>query len=171
MGLCLLSQASMPFNYWWEVFSSSVFVINRLLTAVLDFKSPCQVLFNKIHDYAFLKVFGCSCFPLFRPYNSHKFNFHTRNVCFLAIVTVINVIISWTAQVEFILPRMSLLIKMKFFLLLVSVSQNPHILFLSSLIPMLFYYFLRTCLLLAQLLLVQQFLQCLCRLQKWRVLA
>lgn len=26
----------------------------------------------------FLKTFGCSCFPLLKPYNNHKLDFHTQ---------------------------------------------------------------------------------------------
>jgi histone deacetylase 1/2 len=29
-GLTLLAQAQMPFQYWWEAFSTAVYLINRL---------------------------------------------------------------------------------------------------------------------------------------------
>lgn len=41
-GLTLLAQAKMPLHYWWEAFSTAVFLINRLPTQVLGNKSPYQ---------------------------------------------------------------------------------------------------------------------------------
>ena len=34
-------------------------------------------------DYKFLKVFGCACYPLMRPYNQHKFDLHSSSCLFL----------------------------------------------------------------------------------------
>lgn len=42
-----------------------------------------QLLFGKIHDYFFLKVFGCSCFPCLRLYNTHKLNFRSLECIFI----------------------------------------------------------------------------------------
>ena len=57
---------------------SSIFIINRLPTKVLtNFQSPFESLFGSKPDYSFFKVFGCSCYPYLRPYNSHKFSFRS----------------------------------------------------------------------------------------------
>ena len=57
---------------------SSIFIINRLPTNVLtNFQSPFESLFGSKLDYSFFKVFGCSCYPYLRPYNSHKFSFRS----------------------------------------------------------------------------------------------
>jgi len=31
LGLTLLAQAKMPLSYWWEAFSTAVYLINRIL--------------------------------------------------------------------------------------------------------------------------------------------
>ena len=40
-------------------------------------------MFNKEPDYHFLRTFGCACFPLLRPYHTHKLNFWSQECLFL----------------------------------------------------------------------------------------
>lgn len=63
-GLSLMSHASMPKSYWTYTFATAVYLINRMPTPVLDFKSPFQRLhghppnFQKLrilYVYAFLR--------------------------------------------------------------------------------------------------------------------
>ncbi|MDV3143313.1 MAG: DDE-type integrase/transposase/recombinase [Sweet potato little leaf phytoplasma] len=42
MGLTLLAHASMPLAYWWDAFSSAVYIINRLPTPTLGDISPWE---------------------------------------------------------------------------------------------------------------------------------
>lgn len=83
LGLSLLAHASIPLTYWDFAFSTAVYLINRLPTSSLQFDIPLYKLFKQIPDYTFLKVFGCSCFPLMRPYNSHKLDFRSQECVFL----------------------------------------------------------------------------------------
>ncbi|KAK2454628.1 putative mitochondrial protein [Trifolium repens] len=83
LGLTLLSQANLPIVYWDHAFLTAVHLINRLPTASLDFKIPFSVLFNKNPDLHSFKAFGCACFPLLRPYNSHKFDFRSHECIFI----------------------------------------------------------------------------------------
>jgi histone deacetylase 1/2 len=46
-------------------------------------QSPYFMLYQSIHDYKFLRVFGCACYPHLRPYNGHKFAFHSKECVFL----------------------------------------------------------------------------------------
>ena len=41
---------------------TTVYLINRLPSRVLEFKSPFKVLQNKVLDISHIKVFGCTCF-------------------------------------------------------------------------------------------------------------
>lgn len=40
-------------------------------------------LFKHKIDYAFLRVFGCACCPLLRPYNKNKLQFRSQECIFL----------------------------------------------------------------------------------------
>ena len=59
-----------------------VFFINRLPTQVLNYTSHFQSLYHRKPNYKLLRVFGCACFPYLRPYNKHKFAFHTTKCVF-----------------------------------------------------------------------------------------
>jgi hypothetical protein len=52
-------------------------------TAVLDNVSPYFKLFQKHPDYSLLKTFGCVCYPLLRPYTSHKLDFRSKKCIFI----------------------------------------------------------------------------------------
>lgn len=61
-----------------------MYLTNRLPFIVLKFKSHFQVLFHKSTNYSRLKVFSCVVFPYLRPYQSHKFSFHTEKCMFVS---------------------------------------------------------------------------------------
>jgi histone deacetylase 1/2 len=71
-GLTLLKDADLPLSYWPYAFQTTVYLINRQPTTLLHHKSPFERLFNQSPNYLKLKKFGCLCFPLTRPYNTHK---------------------------------------------------------------------------------------------------
>jgi len=77
VGLTLLAQAKMPLHYWWEAFSTLIYLINKLPSSVNPNESPFSLLFGKRPDYDALKSFGCACYPCLKPYNQHKLQFHT----------------------------------------------------------------------------------------------
>lgn len=83
LGLCLLAQASLPISFWVDAFLYVVHLINCLPTPVINYSSPYYCLRNTSPDYLFLRVFGCACFPLLRPYNNHKLDFRTTKCLFL----------------------------------------------------------------------------------------
>lgn len=65
-GLSLLAHTSMPLHFWDEAFSTAFYLIKRLPTAGLHGSIPLQKLYNIVPHYAFLRVFGCCCYPCLR---------------------------------------------------------------------------------------------------------
>ena len=63
IGLTLLSQAKLLLKYWSYAFQTTVYLINRLPSLLINFSSPYEKLFNKLPNYNKLKVFGCLCCP------------------------------------------------------------------------------------------------------------
>ena len=64
-----------------------VYFIIKLPKTSLNFSIPYVVLFKKFPNYEFLKTFGCACFPLLIPYNSHKLDFRSHECLFLGYST------------------------------------------------------------------------------------
>jgi transposase InsO family protein len=85
-GITLLAQSSLSAKYWVNSFLTSIFFINRLPTPILQNQSPFFTLFKKEPDYTLLRSFGCLCFPLLRPYASHKLAFRSKPYIFLGYV-------------------------------------------------------------------------------------
>jgi len=82
MGLSLLAQSHLSTLFWVDAFITSVFIINRLPSSVLENVSPFFKLFNKGPDYSLFRSFGCSCFPLLHPYSNHKLMFRSKHCIF-----------------------------------------------------------------------------------------
>ena len=72
IGLTLLKDVDLPLSYWPYAFQTAVYLINRQPTTLLHHISPFESLFNQSPNYLKLKKFGCLCFPLTWPYNTHK---------------------------------------------------------------------------------------------------
>jgi hypothetical protein len=84
MALCLISHSSLPYTYWPYAFSTAVYLINRLPSIIRNYVSPWEILFGNSPVYKSFKVFGCACYPLLRPYNSHKFSLRSTQCVFLS---------------------------------------------------------------------------------------
>ncbi|KAL4587851.1 hypothetical protein LXL04_000725 [Taraxacum kok-saghyz] len=82
-GLTLLAQSYLPHVFWEHAFKTATYLHNRTITPILNYESPYQRLYQKIPDYAFLKTFGCLCYPYLRPYNSYKIDFWSKPCIFL----------------------------------------------------------------------------------------
>jgi len=58
----IMLQMNVPKAFWSYGALTAAYLINRLPSRVLDFKSPLEVLQDKVSDISHLKVFGCTCF-------------------------------------------------------------------------------------------------------------
>lgn len=57
--------------------------INRLSSLNLQHMSSFELLFSRISDYKHLKVFGCACYSLLKPYKTHKLQPKTSKCVFV----------------------------------------------------------------------------------------
>ena len=64
-SLTLFDQCKAPLKYWSYAFESSVYLVNRMPTVVLNHKTPFECLLKSTPDYAFLYTFGCLCSGVF----------------------------------------------------------------------------------------------------------
>ena len=83
MALCLISHSSLPYTYWPYAFSTAVYLINHLPSIIRNYVSPWEILFGNSPNYKSFKIFGYACYPLLRPYNSHKFSLRSTQCIFL----------------------------------------------------------------------------------------
>jgi hypothetical protein len=83
VGLSLFAHGSMPLKYGDEAFLASTYLINHLPTKTLDFSSPLERLFGEKLNYSGLRTFGCACWLNLWPFNSNKFQFHSKQCVFL----------------------------------------------------------------------------------------
>jgi transposase InsO family protein len=58
----LLFQNNVPKVFWSETVLTAVYLINRVPSVVLDFKSPLEILYEKKINLDHLKKFGCTSF-------------------------------------------------------------------------------------------------------------
>lgn len=56
MGLSPLSHSNLLKVYWEDAFQTATYIINRLLTSILNNKSPYKVVFKRKPFYSFMKV-------------------------------------------------------------------------------------------------------------------
>lgn len=50
---------------------------------ILKLQSPYTLLFGKISYITYVRVFGCACYPLLKPYNTTKLQQKTTTCIFL----------------------------------------------------------------------------------------
>jgi hypothetical protein len=85
-GLTLLAHSHLSNKYWVGAFLTAVYIINRFPTPTLQNASPYFKLYNREPDYKKLRVFGCLCYPLLRPYGLHKLKFRSKTCIFLGYI-------------------------------------------------------------------------------------
>ncbi|KAL0416375.1 UNVERIFIED_CONTAM: Retrovirus-related Pol polyprotein from transposon RE2 [Sesamum latifolium] len=83
MARALLFQSGLPKRFWGESVLTATYLINRLPTPLLNWKSPFEVLYRKPPDYTHLRVFGCLCFASNTIPDKNKFDHRAFRCIFL----------------------------------------------------------------------------------------
>ena len=83
VGLTMVTHVGMSFSYWSYAFHTTTYIINHLPITVFGHMSPYEPLYQRLPSYSSLRVFGCACFPLLRPYNDHKWQPRSVECVFL----------------------------------------------------------------------------------------
>ena len=68
----LLLQSSVPPKFLVEALSMAVYLINRLLSSVLNFDTPYVRLYHRHPKYLDMHTFGCVCFVHLPSHERHK---------------------------------------------------------------------------------------------------
>lgn len=55
-------QSHLPNSFRGDFIMTAAHLVNLLPTKLLNYKTPFEVLYNKIPHYKHLKVFGCLCY-------------------------------------------------------------------------------------------------------------
>jgi hypothetical protein len=95
MGLCLLSQSSLPLSFWLETFSTAVFLINRLPMAQLQHVSPYEKLLHRLLIIDFSRSLVAPAFLIWYPIIDTSCCLSLLNVCFLAMTVITKGIVAW----------------------------------------------------------------------------
>ncbi|KAL0412449.1 UNVERIFIED_CONTAM: Retrovirus-related Pol polyprotein from transposon RE2 [Sesamum radiatum] len=83
----LMFQSAVPSKFWTEALLTAAFIINRLPTSVLQWKSPYEVLYSKAVDYSILKIFGCLAFATNLQPHKSKFAKRAHRCIFVGYAT------------------------------------------------------------------------------------
>lgn len=83
IGLTLLAHSHLDSWFWNHAFSTTVYLINRMFTSVLNFKSPFEVFLGTPPDYSLLPIFRSLCYLCLTPFDRTKRQFKCRQCVLL----------------------------------------------------------------------------------------
>ena len=58
----LLFQNNVPKIFWSSAVLTAIYLINRLPSANLEYKSPLEIIYQRKLNIDHLRVFGCTCY-------------------------------------------------------------------------------------------------------------
>ena len=76
-------HANLPSKFWGSYTLAAVYIINRMPTSLLKWKSPFETLFNMKPDLSHLKILRCLCYALNLSPHTNKFSPKARGCIFL----------------------------------------------------------------------------------------
>ncbi|KAK4397721.1 Retrovirus-related Pol polyprotein from transposon RE1 [Sesamum angolense] len=79
----LLHQASLPRKFWGECILTAAYLINRLPSPLLQWKTPYEILYKKIPSLTHLRTFGYLCFATNVLPHKDKFDYRASKCVFI----------------------------------------------------------------------------------------
>ena len=79
----LMFQSNLPSSFWSYAVRHAVYLLNRVPSSAINFKTPFEILFNHPPNYHDLKVFGCLCFVSTQMANRSKFDPRAKKAVFI----------------------------------------------------------------------------------------
>lgn len=76
-------QAGLPQKFWGDCVLTATYLINKMPSVLLHWKTPYEVLFSKEPSYDNIRVFGCLCYALMAPKSSDKMEARGRRCVFI----------------------------------------------------------------------------------------
>ena len=83
LARALLFQPYLPLKFWGECVKTAVFLMNRTPSPILKAKSPFEILYAKLPNYADFRTFGTLCYASTLISSKHKFSPRVVAVVFL----------------------------------------------------------------------------------------
>ncbi|KAL0320005.1 UNVERIFIED_CONTAM: Copia protein [Sesamum radiatum] len=83
----LIFQAHLPTTFWGEALLAATYLLNRLPSSVLSWKTPYELLHKQPPSYDNLRVFGCLCFATLTKPHKDKFGKRALRCVFLGYCT------------------------------------------------------------------------------------
>ncbi|XP_074306349.1 uncharacterized protein LOC141641591 [Silene latifolia] len=71
-------HANLPIKFWGDSILTATYLINKMPTAILGWKSPFEVLLGKQPTYSELRVFGCLCYGPVSKTNTSRDKFAAK---------------------------------------------------------------------------------------------
>ncbi|KAL0456258.1 UNVERIFIED_CONTAM: Copia protein [Sesamum latifolium] len=79
----LLHQASLPRKFWGDYILAAAYLINRIPSSLLHWKSPYELLYHKFPTLDHIRVFGCFCYATNTVPHKDKFDPRSTKCVFL----------------------------------------------------------------------------------------
>ncbi|CAA7022736.1 unnamed protein product [Microthlaspi erraticum] len=76
-------QSNLPIEFWGECILTAGYLMNRTPSAVLQGKTPFEMLYQKVPDYTHLRVFGSLCYSHNQAHKGDKFASRSRKCVFI----------------------------------------------------------------------------------------
>lgn len=81
-----MKHSSLPHEFWDEAVCTVAYLINRMPTLLLNYKSLYQLAFHCELDYQFLQNFGSECYSYLRHYSTTKLNSRSKQCVFIRYI-------------------------------------------------------------------------------------